>query len=253
MLKSALDMLEQQKELRGENALEFACVSQEKTITLAGTANTLTEKKKNFSTYLPKPLKEPEFRSFPGANIKKRKMTGEEAALAAEANKLRHKQKLKKALESKEKYKAELVAMEASQKSLLSLHESLLLLSNQSSSQQLRQVPNSLMNISASPSSTDSENDNLSVASPKIRKSGQVRKFTKKAESESRRNAIAEGNKEAKKLKFENLSSRNFFKCLIFWKMNMTSSCNTFVYHKRSIILAPTITGSTIEVVPVCS
>ncbi len=200
MLKSALDMVEQEKELRGANAEEFACVFQKKTLTLAGTAKTLTEKKREISTCLPEPLKEPEFRLFPRANSKKRKKTGEEAALTAEVNKLRHEQKFKKALKSKEKYEAELLALEASQTSLSSLNESLPSLGSQSSSQQPRQVPNLLMNISASPFSADSESDNLSVAFQKIRKSGQARKFTKKAESQLPRNAIAEGNKEAKKL-----------------------------------------------------
>ena len=181
MLKSALGGTT--KELRGENAKEFARVFQKQTLTLAGIAKTLAQKKREIPTCLPEPLKEPEFRSFPGANGKKRKITGAEAALAAEADKLLHEQKSKKALELKEKYEAELVALEASRTSALSFHESLLPPGSQSSSQQPRQVPDSPMNISTSPSSADSESDNLSGASPKIHKSGRARKLTKRAES----------------------------------------------------------------------
>ncbi len=139
-------IVEQQKELRGENAEEFVHFFQKQSITLGGITETLTQKKREILTCLPEPLKELEFCSFSRANSKKRKMTWVEAALVTEADTLRYEQKSKKALELKEKYEAELVAPEASQTSLLSLHESLLPPGSQSSSQQPRQVPDLPMN-----------------------------------------------------------------------------------------------------------
>lgn len=89
MLNSALQAVEEQKEFTGSAAEEFASAFTRQTAKLVEVVKAREERQKAIPPQLPAPLNEPKLRSFPHKNGASRKMTGTEAAVAAEADKLR--------------------------------------------------------------------------------------------------------------------------------------------------------------------
>lgn len=112
ILDVALQVVEKQKEFSGAAAEEFAQTFKVQTAKIVEAVKAREEKRKILPPQLPLPLKEPKLRSFPNKNGTARKMTGAEAAVAAEADESRARRRAKKELEIKAKYEAELAALD---------------------------------------------------------------------------------------------------------------------------------------------
>ena len=102
MLSIALQVVEKQKEFTGAAAEEFARVFTTQTSKLVEAVKAREEWHKVLPPQLPPPL------NFLNKNRESRKMTGTEAAVAAEADRTRASRKAKKEQEIREKYEAEL-------------------------------------------------------------------------------------------------------------------------------------------------
>lgn len=113
MLNSALQAVEKQKEFTGRAAEDFASAFTKQTAKLVEVVKAREERQKAMPPQLPAPLNEPKLRSFPNKNGTSRKMTGTEAAVAAEADKLRANRRGAKELQIRGKYEAELAALNA--------------------------------------------------------------------------------------------------------------------------------------------
>lgn len=109
----ALQAVEKQKEFSGAAAKEFARIFRVQTAKTVEAVEAQEEKRKILPPQLLLPLKEPKLQSFPSKNGMARKMTGTEAAVAAEADEARARRRAKEELEIKAKYKAELAALDA--------------------------------------------------------------------------------------------------------------------------------------------
>lgn len=159
------------------------------------------EKRKNsLPSQFPPPLQEPKLCSFTHKNSGRRKTTGIEAAVAAEADTARAQCKAKKELEIKQNYEAELAAhCKDSPTHPLPQSDSLLPASSDS---QVR-ITNIDSPIHISPSDSESSN-NVSVQSfPATRQYGRTRKPTRKLESQKIRDAeqVVQGSKPKKRKK----------------------------------------------------
>ncbi len=112
-LKVALEAAEKQKEFSGAAAEEFARIFKTQTAKIVDAVEARKKKRKTLLPQLPLPLKESKLRSFSSKNGIARKMTGTEAAIAAEKDKAKARRKAEKQLEIKAKYEAELTALDA--------------------------------------------------------------------------------------------------------------------------------------------
>lgn len=110
MMRAAVNAVNQQKELEGPAAEEFARTFERDTVKLAAAAKLQANNQKSLPPQLPTPLSEPNLRLFPNSN---RIMTAREAAEAAEADKMRKQRREKKEKEIKQRYEAELAALNA--------------------------------------------------------------------------------------------------------------------------------------------
>ncbi len=86
MFDVALQVIEKQKEFSGAAAEEFAQIFRVQTAKIVEVVKTQEEKRKILPPQLSLLLKEPKLQSFPNKNSIARKMTGTEAAIAAEAD-----------------------------------------------------------------------------------------------------------------------------------------------------------------------
>lgn len=111
MLDTAIEVVEQQKQFSGTAAEEFPQAFKAQTGKIVEDLKAKKERRNNIPPQLPAPLQEPRLRNFPSKNNGRRKMTGTEAAVAAEADTARAPCKARKELEIKHKYEAELAAL----------------------------------------------------------------------------------------------------------------------------------------------
>ena len=191
MLVTAIEVVEQQKQFSGAASEEFARAFKARTSKIVEALKAKEERRNNLPPQLPPPLQELKLRSFSHKNSDRRKMTGTEAAITAEADTARAQRKAEKELEIKRKYEAELAALrEDSSTPPLP----------QSRSPTSDPLPPALsesqvhMTNIDSPihiSSSDSESsDDFSIRSlPAPRQSGRTKKPTRKLESQKRRDA----------------------------------------------------------------
>ena len=221
-LNVALEAVEKQKEFSGAAAEEFARIFKTQTAEIVDAVEAREKRRKTLLPQLPLPLKEPKLRSFPSKNGIARKMTGTEAAIAAEADKTRARRKAEKQLEIKAKYEAELAALDADSsppqlKPLFSLPSTTPprypVFSQSETSHSTQQAP-VLVVSSDSDSDSNSEvsdrvgqkslsaskNPSLSP-SPTPRVSARNRKPTRKIESQRRRAAEEESEPKKKKIR----------------------------------------------------
>lgn len=196
MLSTALQAVEKQKEFTGAAAEEFARVFTTQTSKLAEAVKAREERHKVLPPQLPPPLKEPKLRSFPNKNGESRKMTGTEAAVAAEADRTRASRKAKKEQEIREKYEAELAALRTDSYSPHLGPFSSPLSGKAPGLSKSRSPPrdtgvSSAINVVSSDSDSEVEDISFDLAlklpSPTPRQSGRTRKPTKKLESQTRR------------------------------------------------------------------
>lgn len=223
MLNSAFQVVEKQKEFTSSAAEEFASAFTGQTAKLVEVVKAREERQKAMLPQLPAPLKEPKIRRFLNKNGASRKMTGTEAAVAAKADKLRANRRAAKELQIREKYEAELAALNAEYSSppLRSLSSSQLdtpldhdipqpqpeiprsytpiqmIFSDSDWGQESHHSGNSysIQDYSAQPEKSSQD------FSPTPRQSGRSRKPTKKIESQQRRKAEEESKPKRRKIR----------------------------------------------------
>lgn len=201
MMRAAVNAVNQRKELEGQAAEEFSCTFEKHTVRLAAAAKLQADNQKSLPPQLPTPLSEPNFRLFPNSNSNKRKMTAREAAEAAKGDKVRKQRREQKEKEIKQRYKAELAALNAEDpesftpKPLRQVLPPMLVHGSQ------KELP---IRLSSSPPPVP---DRSSPAAPspseceildQPRQSGRVKKPTRKIESQLRREAKERGIEEKK-------------------------------------------------------
>ena len=227
MLNVALQAVEKQKEFSGAANEEFARKFRVQTAKIVEAVKARGEKRKILPPQLPLPLKEPKLRSFPNKNGMARKMTGTEAAVAAEADEVRARRRAKKELEIKAKYEAELAALYANSSppqprsssrlpsdtrlehpvlsqpkgSYFTGQASVVVVSSDSDSDTSSQISDLVGEEGVSAS----KNSSFRSPSPTSRQSGRIRKPTRKIESQRRR--AVEGESEPKKKKIRRTKS----------------------------------------------
>lgn len=86
IMRAAVNAVNQQKELEGPAAKEFAHTFERHNVQLAAAAKLQADNQKSLPPQLLTPLSEPNLRLFPNSNSNKRKMTARGAVEAAEAD-----------------------------------------------------------------------------------------------------------------------------------------------------------------------
>ena len=222
MLNSALQAVEKQKEFTGRAAKDFASAFTKQTAKLVEVVKAREERQKAMPPQLPAPLNEPKLRSFPNKNGTSRKMTGTEAAVAAEADKSRANCRAAKELQIREKYEAELAALNAEYSSpppRTSSSSQLDTPLDPDNPQPQPEFPRSYTPVQMISSDSDSGQESYhsghshlnqdysaqprkssQVISPAPRQSGRSRKPTKKIESQQRREAEEETKPKKRKI-----------------------------------------------------
>ena len=220
MMKAALYVIEKQKAFRGAAAEDFARAFQKQTVKISEAVKERVERQQILPAQLPPSFKEPNLRKFPNKSGHNRRMTGTEAALAAEADQERLSRKAEKQLEITARYEAELAALEAepldhtpkstSHTQTLSpvirpqspIHitsdsepefpQNLSQISSVNSERSLPQSPVARHSMLPEPGFSPPPVVFQHSPSPVFRQSGRNRKLTRKAESQKRREAERE-------------------------------------------------------------
>lgn len=222
MLNSALQAVEKQKEFTGSAAEEFASAFTRQTAKLVEVVKAREESQKAMPPQLPVPLNEPKLRCFPNKNGASRKI-GIEAAVAAEADKLRANRRAAKELQIRGKYEAEPAALNAeysfppprsSSSSQLDtpldhdipqpqpeIPRSYTLIQMISSDSDSGQVSHHSGNSHSIQDYSAESEKSSQVFSPAPRQSGRSRKPTKKIESQQRREAEEESKPKRRKIR----------------------------------------------------
>lgn len=201
MMKAALDVIEKQREFRDVAAEEFAQAFQEQTLKISEAVKKRVKRQQILPAQLPPLFKKPNLCKFQNKSGHNRRMTGTEAALAEEADRERALHKIQREREIKERYEAEIAALEAESPDNIPKNKSpaqdlsptirpLLPIHIMSDSDQ--EFPDNALQIPAFNSDAtlhpmlSEPGPSLSqrLPSPLLRHSGQNRKLTKKAESQ---------------------------------------------------------------------
>ncbi len=210
IFSTAFQVVQKQKEFKSAAAEEFGRVFTTQTSKLVEDVKAQKEKQKVFLPQLPPPLKESKLCSFPNENGASKKMTGTEAAVAAEADRTQACRKAEKEKNKTEKYRAEFAALCTDSSSPppgpLSSPFSVVA-QGLPESQSPPRIPDFSSSIHVVSTDSDSDVNETSfplvpkLPSPTPRQSRRTRKPTRKLESQQRREAEEESEPKRQKIR----------------------------------------------------